>query len=67
MKKIVGKVQPVQKVWLSSREARAYLDCSEDFLQTLRDEAALSYSVVGRKFFYELRSLEKLIKKNIIV
>lgn len=67
MKKQIGKVQPVHKTWLSAREAKAYLDCSDDFLQSLRDQAKISFSVVGRKFYYDVRSLEKLILKNRVV
>lgn len=67
MKKQIGKVVPVQKIWLSSREARSFLDCSENFLQKLRDEAQISFSVVGRKYYYDLRSLERLIVKNRVI
>lgn len=67
MRKQIGKVQPIQKTWLSARETRAYLDCSDDFLQNLRDEAKVSFSRVRGKFYYELRSLERLIEKNKVV
>lgn len=62
-----GKVEAVRKTWLSSREAKAYLDCSDDFLQMLRDEAKISFSRVGGKYFYNLESIERLILKNKIV
>lgn len=67
MKKQIGKVVPVQKVWLSSREARAYLDCSDDFLQKLRDEALISFSRIGNKFLYNLQSIDRLIIKNKVI
>lgn len=67
MRKRLGKVEPVQKMWLSAREAKAYLDCSDDFLQKLRDEAQLSFSKIGGKYFYELKSIERLLIKNKIV
>lgn len=62
-----GKVQEIPKTWLSSREARAYLDCSDDFLQSLRDEAQISFSRVRNKYYYELKSLERLIIKNKVI
>ena len=62
-----GKVEPIHKTWLSSREAKAYLDCSDDFLQMLRNDAAVSFSKIGGKFFYNLQSIERLIIKNKVV
>lgn len=62
-----GKIEPIRKIWLSAREAKAYLDCSDDFLQMLRDEAKISFSRVGGKYFYNLESIERLILKNKIV
>ena len=34
-----GKVEPIQKIWLSKTEAIAYLGCSEDFLRSLREKS----------------------------
>jgi hypothetical protein len=62
-----GKIEPITKTWLSAREARAYLDCSDDFLQTLRDEARVSFSRVGGKYFYNLESIDRLLIKNKII
>ena len=62
-----GKVEPVHKTWLSAREAKAYLDCSDDFLQMLRDEARVSFSRVGGKYFYNLESIDRLLIKNKII
>ncbi len=67
MKKYTGRIKEVEKVWLSSREVRAYLDCSDDYLQKLRDEASISFSRIGNKYWYDLRSIDLLIRKNIVV
>ena len=67
MKKYTGRIKEVEKVWLSSREVRAYLDCSDDYLQKLRDEANISFSRIGNKYWYDLRSIDLLIRKNIVV
>lgn len=42
--KSVGKVEPVQKTWLSTKEAMAYLGCSMDLLEKLRNNAEISFS-----------------------
>ena len=67
MKKYTGRIKEVEKVWLSSREVRAYLDCSDDYLQKLRDEASISFSRIGNKYWYDLRSIDLLLRKNIVV
>lgn len=67
MKRQQGKVKEVEKTWLSAREAKAYLDCSDDFLQMLRDEARVSFSRVGGKYFYNLESIDRLLIKNKII
>lgn len=62
-----GKVEPISKTWLSARETKAYLDCSDDFLQMLRNDAAISFSRIGGKYFYNLASIERLMVKNRVV
>lgn len=64
MKKIVGKIQPVNKVWLSTAETKAYLDCSPNWLQKLRDEDLVKFSIVSGKYFYELASIDRLLMRN---
>lgn len=62
-----GKVEPIQKTWLSKSEAIAYLGCSEDFLRALRDKAELSFSKFGTMIWYELRSIDRFIERNKVV
>lgn len=62
-----GRIKEVEKVWLSSREVKAYLDCSDDYVQKLRDEARISFSRIGNKYWYDLRSIDLLIRKNKVV
>lgn len=59
-----GRVVPVQKAWLSKAEACAYLDCDERFLAKLRNEAKITSTTIGAKFFYELASIEYLLNLN---
>lgn len=62
MKKAV--VARVEKLWLSTREAMAYLDCSRDFLETLRTYPGLNVYKLGRSVYYEKASIDMLIRKN---
>lgn len=64
----LGKIEPVQKKWLSKDEAMAYLGCSEDFLKTLRDRALVSFSQFGNKMiWYDLQSLERFVCKHKVI
>ncbi|MBD5584856.1 MAG: helix-turn-helix domain-containing protein [Clostridia bacterium] len=66
--RIIGKIEPVQKKWLSASEAKSYLDCSDDFLRNLRDNALISFSRFGRNmFWYDLASIDRFILKNKVV
>lgn len=61
----IGQVVPVQKIWLNAAEAKAYLGCSDDFLQKLRDEALISFSRFGNKmYWYDVNSINKFLEKN---
>lgn len=63
-----GKVEEVKKTWLSKDEAMAYLGCSADFLQTLRDNALVSFARFGNKmYWYELASIDRFLQKNKVV
>lgn len=66
--KKVGKVEPVQKTWLSAKEAMAYLGYSEKLLEKLRNNAEISFSQYNKRvIWYELRSLERFIERNRVV
>ena len=63
----VGKVEPVHKVWLSKKEAMAYLGCSSDFLDNIRNKALVSFAQVGKKVWYDLKSINRFIEKHRVV
>ena len=64
-RKILGKVEPVQKVWLNKKEAMAYLGCKEDFLRKLRENAEIKFSQYGGKMvWYELQSINRFIERH---
>lgn len=43
-----GKVESVQKLWLNKDEAMAYLGCSVDYLDKLRNNAQVSFAKDGK-------------------
>lgn len=63
-----GVITAIQKVWLTKDEAKAYIGCSDSFLQMLRDGALVSYSRYGNKmYWYNKDSIDKFIEKYKIV
>lgn len=67
MKKQQGKVKDVEKIWLSSREVKAYMDISDDILQVLRNTASISFSKVPGGYLHDKRSIDRYIESNKIV
>lgn len=66
--KSVGKVEPVNKLWLSAKEAMAYLGCSDKLLEKLRDNAEISFSQYNKRIiWYDLKSIERFIERNRVV
>ncbi|RGM25310.1 helix-turn-helix domain-containing protein [Bacteroides sp. OM08-17BH] len=66
--KNTGKVEPVNKLWLSAKEAMAYLGCSDKLLEKLRNDAEISFSQYNKRtIWYELRSLDRFIERNRVV
>lgn len=63
----VGKVQPVEKVWLSREEAKAYLGCSDNFLRDLRNNAEVGFAKFRNFVWYDLRSIERFMLRNTVV
>lgn len=63
-----GKVEQVGKTWLSPQEACAYLGCSLDLLERLRNEAQVSFARYGsRMIWYELRSINRFLERNRVI
>ena len=63
----IGKVQEVQKIWLSKDEAKAYLGCSDDFLARLRNEALVSFSQFGKMIWYDINSINRFLVRNKVI
>ena len=60
-------VKPVEKIWLSNKEAQTYLGMSEDFFTRLRNEAKIHYYRIGRCVFYNKQDIDDLVLKNKII
>lgn len=60
-------VNPLDKKWISNKEAAKYLGVSPGFLQNLRDEARISFYKVGRNIFYKVAEIDRLIEKGRII
>lgn len=57
-------IKELEKVWLSSAEVRAWLDCSDEFLSKLRDNAEIVFAQIGGKFYHEAASILKMFEKH---
>ena len=62
-----GKVTSIEKLFLTNKEAQAYLGVSPDFLKDLRSNARISYSKVGKMIWYEKKDLDNLVKKAKVI
>lgn len=63
----IGKIQEVEKIWLSKDEAKAYLGCSDDFLARLRNEALVSFSQFGKMIWYDINSINRFLARNKVI
>lgn len=45
-------VTAIEKIWLSNKEAQAYLGVGMEFFKSLRSSGQLPYSKVGKTVFY---------------
>lgn len=65
--RIVGKVEPVKKTWLSKDEAMSFLGCSEDYLNKLRENAEFTFARRKNMIWYELGSIERFLKRHTVI
>ena len=57
-------VTQIEKIWLSNKEAQAYLGVGMDFFKNLRSSGRISFFKVGTTVFYRKRDIDRLIEKN---
>ena len=61
----VAKVD-TNKIWMSNKEAAAYLGVSKDWLKDRRNEGRLHYSVVGNTIFYIKKEIDDIIRAGAV-
>ena len=54
----------IEKIWLSNKEAQAYLGVGMDFFKNLRSSGSISFFKVGTTIIYRKRDIDKKKKKN---
>lgn len=57
-------VRELEKLWITSAEAREYLDCSDEYLSKLRDEARISFARIGGRYYHEVASIVRMFEFN---
>jgi hypothetical protein len=62
-----GKVLEVEKVWLNSKEAEAYLGMSADFFKDLRANGQIRFYKVRGAIFYKKSDIDRLVEKSRVV
>ena len=67
-KKRKATVAQVEKRWLSTKDACAYLGISRDTLRDLRDSGQLTFSRVVQKLtWYSLESIDRMLNNGIVL
>ena len=65
-RKAIGKVEPVQKIWLTRKEAAAYLGVTPETMRTKIDMNPMIelYQIEERVTLYDIRDLEKFVRSK---
>lgn len=64
--KIIGKIEPVQKVWFSKKEAAAYMGVTERFIEdniNKRPDVDI-YRLSVKCFLYSKDNLDTVIRRS---
>ena len=64
---IPGRMEPLEKKWVTNEEAQAYLGVSKGFMQNLREKGKLPYYKVGSVVFYRVEDIDRLIEDGKVV
>jgi len=49
------------KIWMSNKEAQAYLGVSKDWFEKRRESGLLHYSLVGKTIFYIKKEIDDIV------
>jgi excisionase family DNA binding protein len=57
-------VEPIEKIWLSTKEAATYLGMSTGFIHDLRKGGSLPHCMIGNTAFFLKRDIDALLEHN---
>lgn len=57
-------IKELERVWITNNEACELLQCSRDFLESLRENAEIAFSRIGGRCYYELASIYKMFERH---
>ena len=58
---------PLQEIWLDNEAVCAYLKISKRTLQRYRSNGVITYSLVGRKTYYAISEIKRLLEEKRIL
>lgn len=61
------KKPPLQEIWLDNEAVCAYLKISRRTLQRYRSNGVITYSLVGRKTYYTISEIKRLLEEKRIM
>lgn len=67
MRRTFGEVRPIDKVWLTHKEAAAYLGVSGRTLDRWRAEAKMPYYKPGGTIIFRKRDLDNFVLRNRVI
>ena len=67
MKKILGKVIPIEKIWLSKAELQEYLNVSRRWVEEAQNSALIPFFKVDRKIWFLKSDIDKFISKHRVI
>lgn len=61
------KKPPLQEIWLDNDAVCAYMKISRRTLQRYRSNGVITYSLVGRKTYYAISEIKRLLEEKRIL
>lgn len=58
---------PLQEIWLDNEAVCAYLKISRRTLQRYRSNGVIAYSLIGRKTYYTISEIKRLLEEKRIM
>lgn len=61
------KNPPLQEIWLDNEAVCAYLKISKRTLQRYRSNGVIAYSLIGKKTYYTISEIKRLLEEKRIM